>query len=52
MNFNDVLTAFRELRAARESFHFAVAEHLKAWAALEWAVGGELLESAMKGEQP
>jgi len=52
MDFNDLLMAFRELRMARESYHMAVAEHLKAWAALEWAVGGELWVTATKGEQP
>ncbi len=41
-NFNDVLTAFRDARAAREEYHAAVSDHLKAWAALEWATGGEL----------
>jgi outer membrane protein TolC len=41
-NFNEVLTAFRDVRTAREEYHAAVSDHLKAWAALEWATGGEL----------
>jgi outer membrane protein TolC len=42
IGFGDVLLAFRELRLAREAYHLGVSDHLKAWAALEWAVGGAL----------
>lgn len=41
-DFNNVLAAFRETRQATEEYHRAVADHLKAWAALEWATGGAL----------
>lgn len=41
-DFNSVLMAFRDTRMAREEYHVAVSDHLKAWAALEWATGGTL----------
>ncbi len=40
--FNEVLMASRDLRAARKDYYEAIADHLKAWAALEWATGGEI----------
>ena len=42
MDFNDVLMAFGDMRMAEEEYHRAVSDHLKAWAALEWATGGTL----------
>ena len=48
-DFNSVIMAFRELREARQKYHTAVADHLKAWASLEWATGGTLNVSVSKG---
>ena len=42
MDLSNALMAYRETRTAREEYHLAVADHLKAWAALEWATGGTL----------
>ena len=47
-DFNGVLMAFRELRMAREDYHMAVADHLKAWADLEYASGGSIIGPALE----
>lgn len=47
-DFNNVLAAFREARMSREEYHLAVSDHLKAWADLEYATGGELSILSLK----
>ncbi len=49
-DFNEVIMSLREVRMAREQYHQAASDHLKAWANLEWVTGGNLSDVA--GEKP
>jgi len=48
-DFNELILSLREARMAREEYHRAVSDHLKAWANLDWVTGGNL--SAMTKEE-
>lgn len=49
-DFGEWIESLRAVRRAREEYHQAASDHLKAWANLEWLTGGNLPDAT--GEQP